>query len=71
MAFVQNYFVPPQSHVSVDQYDTNLYAPPTYPPPGRFSDEVPLEQYTYDHGYNGYLGGPQVHPHHVRGFRPV
>ena len=68
MAFVQNYVVPSQSDVSVDQYTTYLYPPPTYPPPGRFPNEASPERITYDYnGYNGYLGGPQVNPHHVRG----
>jgi hypothetical protein len=67
MAFVQTYVVPSQSNVSVDQYGTYLYPPPTYPPPGRFPNEASPERITYDYnGYNGYLGGPQVNFHHVR-----
>ncbi|KIM40504.1 hypothetical protein M413DRAFT_445955 [Hebeloma cylindrosporum] len=65
MAFVQNYFVPSQSSVSVDQYGANVYPPPTYPPPGRFPGETSPERLAYDHGYNGYMGGPQVNPHHA------
>lgn len=71
MAFVQNYVFPSQSNVSVDQYGTYLYPPPTYPPPGRFPNEASPERITYDYnGYNSYLsylGGPQVNSHHVRG----
>ena len=68
MAFVQNYVIPSQSNVSVDQYGKYLYPPPTYPPPGRFPNEASPERITYDYnGYNSYLGGPQVNSHHVRG----
>lgn len=68
MAFVQNYVFPSQSNLSVDQYGTYLYPPPTYPPPGRFSNDASPERITYDYnGDNGYLGGPQINPHHVRG----